>query len=44
MKKIISILFLAIVTSKEFAQTKVDDFGRILLNAYLPYNIAECIE
>ncbi len=40
MKKIISILLLAIVTSTGFAQTKVDDFGRIVLNAYLPDNIA----
>lgn len=40
MKKIISILLIAIVTSTGFAQTKVDDFGRIVLNAYLPDNIA----
>jgi hypothetical protein len=44
MKKIISILLIAIVTSTGFAQTKLDDFGRIILNAYLPENLTIPLE
>jgi hypothetical protein len=40
MKKIISILILIISTITSNAQVKLDDFGRIVLNTYLPDNIA----
>ena len=40
MKKIIVILFLTFVAINTNAQVKLDDFGRIVLNTYLPDNIA----
>ena len=40
MKKIITILLLAFVAITTNAQVKLDDFGRIVLNTYLPDNIA----
>jgi hypothetical protein len=40
MKKIISVLILAVVAFTSNAQVKLDDFGRIVLNTYLPDNIA----
>jgi hypothetical protein len=40
MKKIISALILAVVAITSNAQVKLDDFGRIVLNTYLPDNIA----
>lgn len=40
MKKIITILSLTIVAITSNAQVKLDDFGRIVLNTYLPDNIA----
>jgi hypothetical protein len=40
MKKIISILIVIISTISSNAQVKLDDFGRIVLNTYLPDNIA----
>jgi hypothetical protein len=40
MKKIISVLILALIAITSNAQVKLDDFGRIVLNTYLPNNIA----
>ena len=40
MKKIIVILFLTFVAINTNAQVKLDDFGRVVLNTYLPDNIA----
>ncbi len=40
MKKIIAVLILAVVSITSNAQVKLDDFGRIVLNTYLPDNIA----
>ena len=40
MKTIIAILFLTVVAITSNAQAKLDDFGRIILNTYLPDNIA----
>lgn len=40
MKKIIAALFLNFVAFASNAQVKLDDFGRIILNTYLPDNIA----
>jgi hypothetical protein len=40
MKKIIAALFLNFVVFVSNAQVKLDDFGRIILNTYLPDNIA----
>ena len=40
MKKFITILLLAFVAITTNAQVKLDDFGRIVLNTYLPDNIA----
>lgn len=40
MKKIISVLILTIAAITSNAQVKLDDFGRIVLNTYLPDNIA----
>lgn len=40
MKKIITILILTVVAIASNAQVKLDDFGRIILNTYLPDNIA----
>ena len=40
MKKFIAILLLAFVAITTNAQVKLDDFGRIVLNTYLPDNIA----
>ncbi len=40
MKKIITILSLSIVAITSNAQVKLDDFGRIILNTYLPDKIA----
>ncbi len=44
MKKIISVLILTIAAITSNAQVKLDDFGRIVLNTYLPDNIAIPIE
>jgi predicted Rdx family selenoprotein len=40
MKKIISVLVLTVVAFTSYAQVKLDDFGRIVLNTYLPDNIS----
>ena len=40
MKKIIAVLILTFVAITSNAQVKLDDFGRIVLNTYLPDNIA----
>ncbi len=40
MKKIIAILFLIVSAINSNAQVKLDDFGRIVLNTYLPDNTA----
>ena len=40
MKKFIAILLFTFVAITSYAQVKLDDFGRIVLNAYLPDNIA----
>ena len=40
MKKIITILSLTIVAITSNAQVKLDDFGRVILNTYLPDKIA----
>lgn len=40
MKKIIAILFLTVVAISSNAQVKLDDFGRIILNTYLPDNLS----
>lgn len=40
MKKMISIAFLAFSFSLAHAQVKLDDFGRIVLNCYLPDNLS----
>lgn len=40
MKKIIFVLIFAVVAITSNAQVKLDDFGRIVLNTYLPDNIA----
>lgn len=40
MKKIIAILFLTVVAIRSNAQVKLDDFGRIVLNTYLPDNLS----
>ncbi|MFZ4798735.1 MAG: hypothetical protein ACOYMA_14645 [Bacteroidia bacterium] len=40
MKKIITILILIVVAIISNAQVKLDDFGRIILNTYLPDNIS----
>ncbi len=40
MKKIISVIILTIAAITSNAQVKLDDFGRIVLNTYLPDNIA----
>lgn len=44
MKKIISVLILTVVAITSNAQVKLDDFGRIILNTYLPDNIAIPLE
>lgn len=44
MKKIISILILTITAIASNAQVKLDDFGRIILNTYLPDNLAIPLE
>jgi hypothetical protein len=44
MKKIISVLILIVSTISGNAQVKLDDFGRIVLNTYLPDNIAIATE
>lgn len=40
MKKIIAVLFLSVFAINSNAQVKLDDFGRIVLNTYLPENIS----
>jgi hypothetical protein len=40
MKKIIAVLILTFIAVSSNAQVKLDDFGRIVLNTYLPDNIA----
>ena len=40
MKKIYTILVILISAFSTSAQVKLDDFGRIILNTYLPENIA----
>ena len=40
MKKIISILCLTVVAIASQAQVKLEDFGRIILNTYLPDNLS----
>ena len=40
MKKIIAVIILTFVAITSNAQVKLDDFGRIVLNTYLPDNIA----
>jgi len=40
MKKFIAVLILTVATISSNAQVKLDDFGRIVLNTYLPDNIA----
>jgi hypothetical protein len=40
MKKIIAVLILSVFAINSNAQVKLDDFGRIILNTYLPDNIA----
>jgi len=40
MKKIISVLIFTVVAISSNAQVMLDDFGRIVLNTYLPDNIA----
>lgn len=40
MKKFIAVLILTFVAISSNAQVKLDDFGRIVLNTYLPDNIA----
>lgn len=40
MKKIIAVLILTFVAITSNAEVKLDDFGRIVLNTYLPDNIA----
>ena len=44
MKKIIAILFLTVVAISSNAQVKLDDFGRIVLNTYLPDNLSLPLE
>jgi len=44
MKIIISILILIVSTISSNAQVKLDDFGRIVLNTYLPDNITISLE
>ncbi|MCC6447298.1 MAG: hypothetical protein IT215_01260 [Chitinophagaceae bacterium] len=44
MKKIISVLILTFIAITSNAQVKLDDFGRIVLNTYLPDNIAIPLE
>jgi len=44
MKKIIAILFLTVVAIRSNAQVKLDDFGRIVLNTYLPDNLSLPLE
>ncbi len=39
MKKIICLLVLTVITITSSAQLKLDDFGRVILNSYLPDNI-----
>lgn len=39
MKKFISVLVLSIIVFSSNAQAKLDDFGRIIINTYLPDNI-----
>ena len=39
MKKIVTILLLTIAVITSNAQVKLDDFGRVILNTYLPENI-----
>lgn len=39
MKKFISVLVLSIILLSSDAQVKLDDFGRIIINTYLPDNI-----
>ena len=40
MKKYITILAFTFFTITNYAQVKLDDFGRIVLNTYLPDNMA----
>jgi hypothetical protein len=40
MKKIIAVLIFTFVSINSYSQVKLDDFGRIILNTYLPDNIA----
>lgn len=44
MKNFIAILLLTFVAITTNAQVKLDDFGRITLNTYLPDNIAIPLE
>jgi hypothetical protein len=44
MKKFIAVLILTFVAISSNAQVKLDDFGRIVLNTYLPDNIAIPLE
>jgi len=44
MKKIIAVLILTFIAVSSNAQVKLDDFGRIVLNTYLPDNIAIPVE
>ena len=40
MKKFIEVLILTFIAVSSNAQVKLDDFGRIVLNTYLPDKIA----
>ncbi len=44
MKKILTIIILACTAFTSNAQVKLDDFGRIILNTYLPDNISLAVE
>ena len=44
MKKFIAVLILTVATISSNAQVKLDDFGRIVLNTYLPDKIAIPVE
>lgn len=44
MKKFIAVLILTVATISSNAQVKLDDFGRIILNTYLPDSIALPLE
>ncbi len=40
MKKILTVLVITVIAYSSSAQVKLDDFGRIILNTYLPHQIA----